>query len=172
MNKLLYFFYTMILGKIGDSDNECIFCLELLNNFKTSDIDDIITTNIKLNCNHLFHLDCFFLYVKYNSEKLDDLECPLCRKKILKNDIRKILILYFFLLKKLSLKISIRNLFNFLKVLKRCLTFNIIRQGYTKTASDDESDRSDESDEREDLEFLKAKICFRLKQIRKIIFII
>jgi hypothetical protein len=142
----------------SDIDNECIFCLGLLNNCKNSDIANIINTNIKLKCNHIFHLDCFFLYVKYNSKKLDALKCPLCRNEILKNDIRKILISYYFLLKKLDLKISICNLFNFLKI---CFAFNIRRQDIISDDDDDDTQ-----------EFLKKKICFRLTQIIKIILII
>ena len=163
-------------------NNECIFCLELLNNCynnkhnskhnsKHNDKNyknillDITNTNIKLKCNHLFHLECFFLYIKYNSTTLNDLNCPLCRYNILKNDIRKILILYFILLIKLRLKISIDNLFHFLK--------NVVKLQSIKTSdhtSDHTSDYTND-DASDDSVFLKTKIYLRLRQILKIILI-
>ena len=114
-----------------DNDDLCIFCLELLNkksnteknkeNNNTKNIDnemqDIAYTNLKLKCNHVFHIECFFLYIKYHYKKSDGrigknkLKCPVCRYIIVKNNIRKILIKYLFLLKRLRLKISIRKIF-------------------------------------------------------------
>ena len=163
------------MDNISGFNNECIFCLELLNNCynnkhnndKHNDKNyknillDITNTNIKLKCNHLFHLECFFLYIKYNSTILDNLNCPLCRYDLLKNDIRKILISYFILLIKLRLKISIDNLFHFLKLLK-----NVVKRQCIKTSDDASDDASDDTNV-----FLKTKIYLRLRQILKIILI-
>lgn len=159
-------------------DNECIFCLELLN--QKSDLNhkvnckytlpsinivgkgtstyhhqlllDIINKNIKLKCNHFFHLECFFMYIKYNSKTLDSLKCPLCRYNIFKTDIRKILISYFILLKKLSLQIHINNLCNFYK------------KSYNQNDNQSDTDQ-------QDTKFLQNKICFKLRQIIKLVLI-
>ena len=89
------------------------------------------------------------------------MNCPLCRYDLLKNDIRKILISYFILLIKLRLKISIDNLFHFLKLLK-----NVVKRQCIKTSDDASDDASDDTNV-----FLKTKIYLRLRQILKIILI-
>lgn len=175
-------------------NKECIFCLELLkidekDNCKIQeDYDytlqdkqyknkllDITNTNIKLKCHHLFHLECFFLYIKFNSKILNDLKCPLCRYNILKNDIRKILILYFILLKKLRLKIGIDNLCNFLKLSKSTHQIND-KDNFYETLNTSDKNAVDKSDKNAvdtsdtyDTKFLKNKICFRSRQIIKLV---
>jgi hypothetical protein len=184
-------------GTTSGFNKECIFCLEEVEvtdscNLKNDKhykniLLDITNKNIKLKCNHLFHLECFFLYIEYNYAT--DLKCPLCRYDILKNDIRKILISYFILLIKLRLKISIDNLFNFFVVRRKCNSFNeefvrrqgnssneefVRRQGTVNIRLEDVvrrqayiDDTIDDIDD--DVLFLKNKIYFRLRQIIKII---
>lgn len=50
-------------------DNICSICLDILTN------TNIITTN----CNHSFHTECLNLHKQYNDN------CPLCRRKIIKD---------------------------------------------------------------------------------------
>ena len=153
-------------------NQECIFCLELLQTndscYKKKDKDyknkqhkdyqnillDITNTNIKLKCNHYFHSECFFLYVKYNCKILNSLKCPICRYCILKNDIRKILITYFIMLKRLHFKMSINN---FLKWSKDDNQINFYE---TQQDTDENYDTR---------KFLKNKICFRSRQIIKLV---
>ena len=99
--------------------NKCIFCLEVLNyinkihyeneiqeNENEIELLNVINKNINLKCNHNFHIDCFFLYLKHNKEKLRILPCPLCRYDLSRFEIIKILIVYLFYLKKLQYKIK------------------------------------------------------------------
>jgi len=159
-------------------NQECIFCLELLQTndscYKKKDKDyknkqhkdyqnlllDIVNTNVKLKCNHCFHSECFFLYVKYNCKILNSLKCPICRYSILKNDIRKILITYFIMLKKLHFKISINN---FLKWSKDD------NEIYNKINFYETQDTQEIYETYDTQEFLKNKICFRSRQILKLV---
>lgn len=165
--------YTMPCNKNNNSDDLCIFCLELLNNKNTdNELQDMTYANLKLNCNHIFHFECFFLYIKYHYGKLDTLQdlqnklkCPICRYIISKNNIRQILIKYLFLLKRLHLKINIRKI---------CIYFNYIdkltdklKKSYCKDTNEHEDDEYE--DDEYDEEFLKKKINFRSRQIFKLI---
>lgn len=161
-----------------NSDDLCIFCLELLNankNTKTknNEIQDIAYTNLKLKCNHIFHIECFFIYIKYHYGKLDTLDelqnklkCPVCRYTISKNNIRQILIKYLFLLKKCHLKINIRKI---------CIYFNYnIDKHFVKLTDEFEqfyykNEDTDDEDDEYDQDFLKNKIVFRSRQILKLI---
>lgn len=178
-----------------NSDDLCIFCLELLNkksnkeNKKnnitniTNEMQDIAYTNLKLKCNHVFHIECFFLYIKYHYKKPDGrigknkLKCPVCRYIILKNNIRKILIKYLFLLRRLRLKISIRKIFIYFNdntdtIDTTDTTHNTDTLELEKSYSKDEDKDEEEQDkDEEDEDFLKNKLEFRSRQILKLVLI-
>jgi hypothetical protein len=69
---------------------ECVFCFEkfqqenlLLNKVDFNKyIVYFLNKVLELDCGHIFHLGCFSKYIKIKMKKMDQIECPFCRKKI------------------------------------------------------------------------------------------
>ena len=85
----------MIGSNSSNFDDECIFCLELLNKCNSKEerykrnnkrnlndkcyntlLNHTINTNIKLKCNHSYHKSCIVEWIEKNPL------CPYCMKKI------------------------------------------------------------------------------------------
>jgi len=105
---------------------DCVFCLEeiLCENIETKrkklfygklnnyDIDSLYTQireflhqSVILECNHIFHIECFTKYIKHTSSSI---RCPICRKNIQTIDVIKILHVFKQFFKKLSRYIKLR----------------------------------------------------------------
>lgn len=54
----------------GKADQLCPICLESM------DGDKIYI----LNCNHLYHIECFNRYIVHDYTELNTISCPLCRQ--------------------------------------------------------------------------------------------
>lgn len=92
------------------SKNELFTCNEILNTYNLVELTDdlyeiylrqysIDNECISLECKHVFHLDCFFMYLKnvyrnYTTSAFDSnvfLQCPLCRQEVSKRHVTTIL---------------------------------------------------------------------------------
>lgn len=73
------------------NQTECAFCFEkfsqenlLLNNIDFNEyIIHFLNQILELDCGHIFHLGCFTKYIKIKiKNKINQIECPFCRKEI------------------------------------------------------------------------------------------
>ena len=97
------------------------------------------------------------------------LKCPVCRYIIVKNNIRKILIKYLFLLKRLRLKISIRKIFIYFN--DNTDTTDTLELEKSHSKDENKNEDKDEDKDEYDEDFLKNKIEFRSRQILKLVLI-
>jgi hypothetical protein len=76
---------------------ECVFCFEKFSqeNLLLNDkyILHFLNQILELDCGHIFHLGCFSKYIKIKMEikKMNQVECPFCRKEISNVQLIKIL---------------------------------------------------------------------------------